>query len=174
MRNVSSGAKVRGGGRQWFYSKSFERISATLSLADPKQGGGEDPPHTLRGNRRKGGGVGGGKSYMMCNVKFHDLFFAQIRITFMRIRILLRSFIPLRFFQIRIIMAVSGTKYTKKFNRHYKERLENYLSIASLCFWLTYFQASLMDPDPATFTNAKFSRNWIWIQYGTNDWSQKC
>ncbi len=62
-------------------------------------------------------------------------------------------FFPIDFFQIRI-MAVSGTKYTKKFNRHYKETLENYLSISSLCFWLTYFQASLMDPDPATFTNA--------------------
>jgi hypothetical protein len=47
-------------------------------------------------------------------------------------------------------MAVSGTKYTKKFNRHCKDTLENnWLSMASLCFWLTYFQALLMDPDPA-------------------------
>ncbi len=52
MKNVSISAKVRGGGRQRFYSKSFERISATLSLADPKQ----DPPHTLEGGIGERGG----------------------------------------------------------------------------------------------------------------------
>jgi hypothetical protein len=68
------------------------------------------------------------------------------------------EFLARRFCPIRI-MAVSGTKYTKKFNRHYKETLDNYLSIASLCFSPLFFQALLMDPDPAIFTNAKFSRN---------------
>jgi hypothetical protein len=56
MKNVSIGAKVRGGGRQRFYSKSFERISATLSLADPKQGGGRTPHTHSKGEQEKGGG----------------------------------------------------------------------------------------------------------------------